>query len=424
MVELTTIFFLQKSCRNVIFALDCNATNTSLSPVLVTISRSIRPGLRFMMVIAQAYPGEGGFGDITDRYRWYIALIVTVVALVTANMNVITAQMQRLLNSNMLNSNTMSADFEEVADIMKMYCASCGTAEIDDVKLKQCPDCDLVRYCSKKCQEDHRPEHKRECKERVAELRDEILFTQPKSTHLGDCPICFLPLPIDVDKSNFQACCSKTICLGCFYTNRERQVEQRLQETCPFCRHPVPASKEEFDRNKMKRVEKNDRVAIRELGTACSIEEDDESAFEYWTKAAELGDVDAQHFLSCSYLAGLGVEKDEKKQVYHAEEAAIAGHPLARHNLAVYEGNNGRIDRAVKHLIIGANLGHDDSIQALKQYYVHGFVSKDDFAAALRAHQAAVDATKSQQREEAAKAFAAGEISFCAGKEARHKKFK
>jgi len=31
-----------------------------------------------------------------------------------------------------------------------------------------------------------------------------------------------------------------------------------------------------------------------------------------------------------------------------------------------------------------------------------GRVSKDDFAAALRAHQAAVDATKSPQREAAA----------------------
>ena len=39
-----------------------------------------------------------------------------------------------------------------------------------------------------------------------------------------------------------------------------------------------------------------------------------------------------------------------------------------------------------------------------------GLVNKDDFAAALRAHQAAVDATKSPQREAAERANAAGEI--------------
>jgi len=36
----------------------------------------------------------------------------------------------------------------------------------------------------------------------VTELRDEILFRQPESTHDGDCPICFLPLPVDGKKSN------------------------------------------------------------------------------------------------------------------------------------------------------------------------------------------------------------------------------
>jgi formylmethanofuran:tetrahydromethanopterin formyltransferase len=53
----------------------------------------------------------------------------------------------------------------------------------------------------------------------------------------------------------------------------------------------------------------------------------------------------------------------------------------------------------VKHFIIAANLGYDDSIKGLKEYYTNGQVSKEDFAAALRAHKAAVDATKSPQRE-------------------------
>eukprot|EP00984_Skeletonema_dohrnii_P022749 scaffold11856_cov96-Skeletonema_dohrnii-CCMP3373.AAC.1 len=57
----------------------------------------------------------------------------------------------------------------------------------------------------------------------------------------------------------------------------------------------------------------------------------------------------------------------------------------------------------MKHWIIAAALGHDGSLDALKDRYKDGLVSKEDFAAALRAHQAAVDATKSPQREEAEK---------------------
>jgi len=30
-------------------------------------------------------------------------------------------------------------------------------------------------------------------KTRAAELRDELLFKQPASSHLGDCPICVIP---------------------------------------------------------------------------------------------------------------------------------------------------------------------------------------------------------------------------------------
>ena len=70
------------------------------------------------------------------------------------------------------------------------HCANCGKAGGNDIKLKKCSGCHLVSYCSIKCQKEHRPKHKRDCKQRAAELHDEILFQQPASSHLGDCPIC------------------------------------------------------------------------------------------------------------------------------------------------------------------------------------------------------------------------------------------
>ena len=59
----------------------------------------------------------------------------------------------------------------------------------------------------------------------------------------------------------------------------------------------------------------------------------------------------------------------------------------------------------MKHSIIAANLGYDKSIKQLKGCYARGDVSKEDFAAALRALQAAVDAKKSAKREAAAAAW-------------------
>eukprot|EP00985_Skeletonema_marinoi_P001621 scaffold653_cov132-Skeletonema_marinoi.AAC.1 len=292
----------------------------------------------------------------------------------------------------------MSADQTEAAD---SCCASCGIAELDDIKLKTCDACDLVKYCSDECQQEHRPQHEAMCKERAVELRDEKLFKQPESSHLGDCPICLLPLPINMRECSMMSCCSKLICRGCSDANYLRQLEERQGRVCPFCRHPTPKTQEEGNKNKMKRVEKKDPVAIREIGKKHYHKGDYDTAFEHLTNAAELGDVDAHYQLSNLYRKGHGAEKDEKKRLYHLEEAAIAGHPDARYNLACHETRIKRFDRAVKHFIIAANLGDDESIQQLKKCYKYGDVSKDDFAAALRAHQAAVDATKSPQREAA-----------------------
>jgi len=61
----------------------------------------------------------------------------------------------------------MSAD-EDVDDIMVLCCASCGKAEVDDVKLKSV-QCNLVKDCSVNCQKNHRPKHKKACKKKMGQ---------------------------------------------------------------------------------------------------------------------------------------------------------------------------------------------------------------------------------------------------------------
>jgi tetratricopeptide (TPR) repeat protein len=282
-----------------------------------------------------------------------------------------------------------------------MCCASCGKAAVDEIKLKNCV-CNLVKYCSVDCQKNHRPRHKKTCKKRLAEIRDDRLFTQPDESHLGECPICCLPLPLDYNKWRINPCCCKRICLGCDYANKLREKEQGMEHhRCPYCREPLPNTDAEMVQNFMKRAKANDPVALFNIGSKYYKERDYEGAFEYYTKAAELGDMDAHYNLSTMYREGKGVEKDLKKEDYHLEEASIGGHPKARNNLGNHEGRNGRFDRAMKHWIIVAKLGYDDALHNVKVGFQRRVVSKEDYAAALRGHQAAVDATKSEQREEA-----------------------
>jgi hypothetical protein len=214
-------------------------------------------------------------------------------------------------------------DIAEVSEQADKVCASCGTAEVDNVKLKKCT-CDIVKYCSDECRDKHREQHDEECKKRMAKIRDKKLFTQPDSSCFGECPICFLPMPIEGQKSTFYSCCSKQICNGCDYANDMRNGHQNR---CPFCREPVPKDEEEYDRRMMKRVDANDSAAISQQGTLCYNEGDIDGAFEYFTKAAELGDLMAHYHLGLMYMEGVGVEKDEGKAVYHYEMAPLGGIP-------------------------------------------------------------------------------------------------
>ena len=137
------------------------------------------------------------------------------------------------------------------------------------------------------------------------------------------------------------------------------------------------------------------------MGARRNDEGDYEKAFEYFRKAAELGNAGAHYNLGTMYYKGRGVEKDEEKAIHHSEKAAIGGHSRARHNLGCVEEENGNIERAVKHFVIAANLGDELSMKALWDYYKSGNITKEDLDATLRTHHAALNEMKSPEREAA-----------------------
>ena len=64
------------------------------------------------------------------------------------------------------------------------------------VSLKTCKSCKLVKYCNPCVKGIIGQNTKKECKQRAEELRDEALFKDPPDKE--DCPICFLPKPIEL----------------------------------------------------------------------------------------------------------------------------------------------------------------------------------------------------------------------------------
>lgn len=61
----------------------------------------------------------------------------------------------------------------------------------------------------------------------------------------------------------------------------------------------------------------------------------------------------------------------------------------------------GRMNLAMKHFMMAARSGADNSLKQIGLGYKAGHVTKDDYASTLRAHKASQDEMKSEQRARA-----------------------
>ena len=235
-------------------------------------------------------------------------------------------------------------------------------------------------------------------------IADDELFQSPPPR--PDCPICCLTRPLL--SFTYQPCCGKTLCDGCIYAHKKASKEYN----CPFCRTPVSSSDKERIARTKKRMDCNESdayvmLAMHHYQGTKDVKRDYGKAVELWKKAAELGPSDegdlAHYYLGVMYANGHGVEKDEKKSMYHYRISSIGGNVNSRFNLGLIANESENAELAIKHLVIGAKAGHDESLAAIKKCYDQGFVQKDVFAEVLRVHKAANDEMKSVERDKAAK---------------------
>ena len=178
-------------------------------------------------------------------------------------------------------------------------------------------------------------------------------------------------------------------------------------DICPFCRTSSSGTAKELRKELENLVKKNDAIAIFNLGCGYNrgkygCPQNRAKALELWHQAGELGSTEAYCNVGNCYDNGRGVERDEKKALHYWELAAKGGNLKARCNLGAEEATLGNMDRALKHFLISTRGGLSDSLEAIKEMFMDGLATKEDYTKALQAYQSYLDEIKSAQRDDAA----------------------
>ena len=290
-----------------------------------------------------------------------------------------------------------------------VMCANCGKGEEGAIDLKFCTACKMVKYCNRDCQIAHRPQHKKACKKQAAELHDEQLFKEPQPP--DECPICCLPLPINLKELSFKTCCGNVICNGCtnaMIDEAVRRGKKNVEEAiiCAFCRTPVETSDEEAIRRMNNLIGSSNGDAINAFGGRYAygthdVQQDITKANELYLRAGELGCAQGYNNLAQSYGNGRGVNIDKKKGKYYFELAAMNGDVDARVRLFGIEGKAGNRDRAMKHILMAARAGDNEALEKVKEGFMRGIFSKEEYGISLRAYHKRTEEAKSVEREKA-----------------------
>ncbi|KAL7544924.1 hypothetical protein ACHAWF_008295 [Thalassiosira exigua] len=212
-----------------------------------------------------------------------------------------------------------------------------------------------------------------------------------------ECPICFLPFPIDGRQDCYRECCGKVICMGCYVAHA---TEPELDDKCPFCR--APTSELLCDRVRVascrKRMEANDAEGMVVLGQYYEsgrhgLQKDEKKAFDLFLRAAELGSA-----IACTKVAHKIGYKSSKGRTFE-EKAAKLGCIQSRYNLGMLEFEDGNVELAIRHWKIAAVVGLEEALSRVLWCFKVGVVSKSEYEEILRCSQRAMADEWSEQRE-------------------------
>ena len=254
----------------------------------------------------------------------------------------------------------------------------------------KCGRCNLVFYCGRKCQEIHwKKGHKHSCfspEDRKASKQPDPRAAE-ESEKIDECCICLDLLSEGIQKLD----CGHTFHKNCIDELRNKGVKK----VCPLCRAKLPDTPEkmfadgcqlyyqitkDINNNSWSGLNKNQKIKINKVE-------------ELWTKSADQGLVEAQHYLGCIYDEGYVVAQDYSAAMKWYRMAADQGHASSQHNLGImYEKGQGVAQDysvAMKWFRMAADKGHADSQCNLGIIYEKGQGVAQDYSAAMKWHRMA-----------------------------------
>ena len=256
-----------------------------------------------------------------------------------------------------------------------------------------------------------------------------------------ECPICFHVLPLRSSERVYHSCCGQVICNGCAVGTQCTQLKEpqpqfkelgRIIEgttpeeeqfrlikkygmkiyTCPYCRAPVPTSKEEALQRLYARIEirNHDYTEAVNVVGGCYMEgqyglpQNVTRAEEFFKKAYDLDDPKAASNLYDLYHQHYPDQKE--KEMEYLVRGEQLGNLKCIKTLALIATRSGNMEETIRLCVKLARVGEDTS--TLLIFYQNKLLSKDVLASTLRANQSVKDEVKTKRRD-----FAKRFMEFC-----------
>ena len=229
-----------------------------------------------------------------------------------------------------------------------------------------------------------------------------------------ECPVCFVPLPVNESESTYYVCCGKLICGACMAekvratrvinAKRAKKKLPPLGHACAFCRTEEKLSESRYEERIRKcdgRAACNLACKYRDGDARMNIAKDEVKSLELFHHAADdLGYSKAMMKLGSVYRHGLdGVPKDQTKGWKYVEDAVKMGDAPARSLLGAIEAENGNIKLALRHCKLAAAAGVEHSVKMLWKLFYKGDLEKAELEETLRAYKKACDSMNSEERK-------------------------
>ena len=232
------------------------------------------------------------------------------------------------------------------------------------------------------------------------DIENFVLPSQP------ECHICMLPLPFDGGNEDgksllkLQPCCGYVMCRACeessFYGALKRGIAWDKAQKCPFCNCKQVTSRQQFMAALNRLVERGNIDAMynqaKYFFQGNGVPTDKRKGMELLHVAARAGSHKA-----CRHLAILYFESDYNKAMRLFTRGAKLGDSICLYNVGMKRKAEDMND-SVHYFLKSASAGFQLALDEVKQFYLAEYITKDEYARALRSFQSAHDKVKSEAR--------------------------